>query len=818
MAYGTIYTLYCKDKTGITSMTVISEDGYSGSEIDRNVPANPFFPRKDASSVICGSSFEFLIREETDFEFLKFYTNLPRKYKIQFYYPSTTLIWTGYLNPQQYSVPYIPGPSNIRLQATDGLGLLKSEAFTLTGLNSELTIIRHCLDKIELSLGYAIAIGIHEINHDDDYCPLAQTYIECEILEDKNCYQVLEGILTKYDASITQWNNRWRIVSYKDKKTARLLYTSAGVYEGTEAAPSVLDLGTLGESGCEVYPNGSLFLSLQSGGNKVRIIHDYGRKKSILLNYEFEKYSSSMFDDWSKSGTFSVLQRSAEGKKYAFLSGYSNVDTDYISQQIAVENITGEEFAFELDFTPIGYNQRPDTARQATSMTVRFSVYLTDTVNNYWLSDDGWTTTPTIMSQTVSSSISYPTFNNLKIITDEIPITGTIVVQLYRIKSTGPTSPIVYSGVAFSEPSIYFLKDGELYDDKFDDIANFDSSTEPAKLPDINILAADSPDFPNCKNLYDNITRLSTGAETTIWHIDGNDTDFTLIQALAKMLASRNIYPRQKLTGTIKGTGIGFESIIKHAFNNNREFEIYEGTWDVFEGKWNLTLLEFFAFSDQDVTFDSGLELNSAANLTVITVSAPADPIAPSEAFDTTIHIDNTGESTGRGTIEWKIVNGSDVTQSSGTHASGVIAASGHEDHVIGLTAPATEGTYYVKSRMATDTSWVSSSSFIVAMPDVTLNHIDTIADGPASGSMTFTFEADNAGGGGNVTVYWQIYDSGDNVVDSGSQVFDMDHGIHTYAFTGVTYPATPGTGYYNKAYLSGETPIVSNTYEVTSS
>src|SRR5690606_1648476 len=101
---------------------------------------------------------------------------------------------------------------------TDGLGLLKSEPFTLTGFSSEFEMIRHCLDKIGLNLGYAVAIGIHENNHNTTYPPIAQTYKDCDIYEGMNCYEVLEDILGKYNATITQWESRWRIIGYKDKK------------------------------------------------------------------------------------------------------------------------------------------------------------------------------------------------------------------------------------------------------------------------------------------------------------------------------------------------------------------------------------------------------------------------------------------------------------------------------------------------------------------------------------------------------------------------------------------------------------------------
>jgi hypothetical protein len=717
MAYGVKYQLLCVGKNGVTSKTVISEDGYAGAEIDRNIPVNPFRLRKDAAGVICGTSLEFGIREAVDFEFLQFYTNNPKKYKVEFYYPSTTLIWSGYINPQQYDANYVPSPSTLFFQATDGLGLLKDEPFTLTGFNSELTIIRHCLDKIGLGIGYAIAINMWETEQDRTRTPLAQTYIDSVVFSGKNCYEVIEAILGngKYDATITQWNNKWRIVSYKDKKSTRLLYSSAGVYDTTEAAPGVPDLGQLNTAGTDVYPIGTLRMGLQSGGKKVKITHNYGRKLSLLDGYDFNLYASSMFTYWTKGGTFTVSQRKTKDDKYyAWLASYSNVDTDYIEQDIPITNVVNEDFVFEIDVAACGFMFTAYTGQTPVSMAVRMLISLTVGATVYYLTDTGWDTTLAYLTVTLTSCVGAVEFSTIKVITDEIPGSGTLNVRLMRYKSSGPGASTTYKGIAYTNALVYFLKDDQLYTDKFEDTANFDLSSEPAKMDDMTVLAADAPDLVNNSQLYVNITRLSNRVPTLTWNMEGNDTDLSLLYAFVKMLASRNIYPRQKLTGTIKGTGIGFECLIKHAYNSDREFEIYECTWDVYENKWGVTLLEWFAWSDQHVTFDSGVILHSAANLTVYSVT-PADfTLAQEEVFNTTVHVDNTGESTGRQLIEWKIVDGSDNTISSGTHVSGAIAASGHEDHVIALNAPYDPDTYYVKCRIATDTNWVSSAAITV--------------------------------------------------------------------------------------------------------
>lgn len=791
MAYGLEYTLLCASKKGNLYTAKILEDGYTDPEIDRNIPVNPFKLRKDRSTVVCGTSFEFQIREAVDFEFIKFYTSLPKKYLVEVY-KATTLLWTGFLNPNQYRGAYKPVPNNIAFMASDGLGLLKVEDFTLTGTQTELTIIRHCADKIGLGLGYAIAIDIWEVNHDTSLSVLAQNYLDCDIFIDNKCYTVLEKILTKYDAEISQWKGRWQIISSIAKKSTRMLYTSAGVYEGTEAAPTVLNLGYPDE-GAEVYPTEILTHSLLPGGNKVFLRHNYGLRESMLKNYLFTKYESLMFTDWTKTGSFSVEQRFIGGIFYAFLRGFADSDDFYIAQNIDITAVTGQDFVFEIDVCPVGCWYAHPNVPYTMNMDVRMEITLTVGATVYYLTATGWSTTPAYYTETIMSSsyIAYIEWTKLSISTFEIPGSGNLNIRLQRFRNagTGEIRDVSFYGVAFTKPLFYFMNGAELYDDKLEVTATFDDSVELSALENVDLAMADAPDMPNNSLMYDNICRLTGGTPTTTWKRSGDDTAYTLVQLYLRLLASRNRMPRQTLSGNIKGTAIEFNSLIKHAYNNNREFEIASCEWDMYLETFKATLYEVLAFSNEDVSIvdEDGTEssLAGAANLTVISVTPDSFAIAPLTDFNISVHIDNTGEMTGEDTIEWKIVNGADVTQSSGTHSSGSIAAGADDDREIKLTTPAALGTYYVKCKMANDTSWVTSAAIGV---HVSLYHIDTIANGVEYDPITASFEAYNSGDAGTDRIYWRLRNSGHTTVASGYQDISFAAGVHTYNLTELTY------------------------------
>jgi hypothetical protein len=606
MAYGLKYELLCTSKKSNAYKLKLSFDGYAGAEVDRNIPVDsPFVLRKDKADYVRGTSLDYSIREAVDFELYEFYANNPKKIKAQLY-KGTDLIWSGYNLPQQYEADYVRAPQTVRFTATDGLGLLKNEKFTLTGTNTQLETIIYCIDKIGLGLGYSIAINLFESNHATNRSPLAQTDEDAYVFNNLDCYTVIEKILNKYDAEITQVNGRWHITRSTDKKSTRMLYTAAGAYDTTEAAPAVLDLGYPDTAGVEVWPVGRLKESREPGAKKVTIRHNFGRKNSLLNNYQFWRYAGGQFTGWTQTGTFTLSQRIKDGKAYAFLSGYSADATHKISQEIPIVNVAGEDFVFEIDFAPIGRAAGSINGISSIMMTVKMVVAVGDGVDTWYLTKTGWSTVLTEIEEIVTASLISPVWNRLKIVVDGLPCNGNLYVGLSRYYLSGSPRPgDSISGIAFSEPLAYFLHDGEQYPSGLETVASFDDSTEPGDMGTIDLLTADAPDYSNNGQLYENITRLADGTPTEGWeNNEGVTTAYSQVIQLARTLASNNRIARMKLSGMIKASAaVSFNSIIKHAYNSDREFEIAEVQWDLYNESYSVTLLELLTWSDESITF-----------------------------------------------------------------------------------------------------------------------------------------------------------------------------------------------------------------------
>lgn len=524
MAYGLKYNLPLLSRGGTLYTLELSFDGYAGAVIARSL-AGPqaIILRKDSSAYISGTSLEFGIREEVDFEFDEFYTNNPRKIKAVLK-QNGTAIWTGFNIPQQYQAPYVPAPGTLRLTASDQLGLLKNESFSLIGLKSELEIIIYCLSFTGISLGFSIAINTFAPLHAENRATIAQTYSEALIYNDYNCYEVIEKILNKYDATITQAENRWYITCSADKESTRMLYSSAGVYESTEAAPSVLELGEYGKPGTEAWVSGSLTRAFTAGAKKGKADHDFGRKPSLLDNYDFSVFSSGEFYQWTQNGTFTLQQRKKDGKNYAFLQGYSSVTAHSIEQAIPIEKVDDQDFIFEIDYSPLGRSASSNGSIGAIYMDVRFIIALGDGVDTYYLKQTdfdyenasliwGWVKNEeNTIIQRAKAGITTPVWNRLRIVTQSIPISGTLLVWLGRYYfATTPRPQDYFLGIAYSDAMAYYVADGELYPSGLITDASFDDSSEPGDLGTIDIQAADAPDVPNKSQLYNNILRYSDG-------------------------------------------------------------------------------------------------------------------------------------------------------------------------------------------------------------------------------------------------------------------------------------------------------------------
>lgn len=659
MAYGLLHTLEGKSRIYSNHWKVkIYRKDYVGPEINYDVPSNPFRLCRDASTVIKGTSLEFGIRSRTDFEFLEYYTSNDREFLVELYL-SDTLKWKGFLLPEQYLEPYKPTPTNIFFTATDGLGYLKNITYDLSIARklgykwvSQIDIITNVLSLLDLNIGIDISINARPYGESTNRAPLEQVKENLFLYLGMSCYEVLEHIIGKWDAEITQENGAWLIRRYSDKNKTRLSYTSQGVYSSTRAAPAVLDLGRMGDDGVDIWPVGHLQMSIEAAKKGIYIKHDYGLRDSFLQNSSFEgAEATGYFNEWDKVGTFTVskyfdrayqvvkgwkarydnvrpdwtideeymlkTQGSAYydvkyrvvpyldpaiigDSRYLFLHGYQVGESNCYKQTISITASESCDFIFRCKCATFGFKLYSSSGKNSLNMVGRIRVRLLTGGTYYYLhKTNGWTTTPTTMQFSIASSFDKPAWQQLEVITDPLPGSGELTVYLYQYVGE-PGTDETFLGIAFDDVNVSANYNGGDYPVSSEINAVFTESPGTVKYNDTQIFTADAPDVPNKALAYDCITRKTNDVPTDKWVNDDNITQLSFLELLVNELGSRNRSPRQVLQGVIRVNAITFDTMLRHAYNDSRVFEIDEAEYQLCEDRMSVKLVEYLPHAMSD--------------------------------------------------------------------------------------------------------------------------------------------------------------------------------------------------------------------------
>lgn len=637
MAYGLKYELHGKSVPyGKTWKVRILKDGYTGDQIDRNVPSNPFVLRKDSAGTIRGTSLNFSIRAIADFEFIDFYTLNSRDWLIQLIDNDDQITWQGFILPEEYQESYSPAPVTVSFAATDQLGLLKNYTYS-TDNNfriSYLNVLANCLVNTGLALEFAIAIPIKEALQDMDHSVLHQIHINHSLFNGMTCYDVVNDVLNHFNASITQHKGKWLIRSSEGGLTDKIIYDSLGIGLTTsiESAPVIQTLGRYGNA--DVYPTGSpLTMALATANRVIKIAETYGKKVGILPPQGPSFWTSDTnLTGWTGSGANTKLIR--KGDPYLLVQEIypgPGVVTSTVDVEIDTDTEDSIEFTFDYCYVANYWINLYGGVEVATGAypplgNLKVVVSLTDSLTStvYYLSNKlGWVTTLTaleISSVAAMSGInSAPTWNNYKILAKAFPASGPLSINLYPPVPLRPMSdqvilgqPVVVQthGSGFKNIVFNILKNSNTQSSGIDYKLTMNNSTK-ATESNISWLGGDLPLVANRTLLYTNYTTLPDGTLTGQWQLPGG-TSCPLIELIGKIHASQNRKPKQYLTGIIRGEYIEFDTILQHDYPTSRKFEILESSYELCLDKASVTLVELFEHEEPSYTVVIG-ELGSTS-------------------------------------------------------------------------------------------------------------------------------------------------------------------------------------------------------------
>lgn len=175
-------------------------------------------------------------------EFDDFIVSLPDEWKM-IAYDDDQIIFVGFLTPGEGRAEFQDKPYEVKLSATDGLGLLKAiplsnnSGVRFTGVSLIIDYALAILNKTDLGLGLRVYSNITEESMQDrslnEFADTlnqtglhARTFLK-DSIEFYDCYKALEIILSEY-FSLYQWHGMWvilRIGEMQESPGAKMWYT-----------------------------------------------------------------------------------------------------------------------------------------------------------------------------------------------------------------------------------------------------------------------------------------------------------------------------------------------------------------------------------------------------------------------------------------------------------------------------------------------------------------------------------------------------------------------------------------------------------------
>lgn len=285
MAYNLKYRFRFESVHGITYEVRLLENGYSGSVKDRPLGKAPVIRMQEADP-FRPTCCELTLECQVDGEYVDLYTTDPNQYKVEVYHKrgasAFTLIWQGFVAVELYSEPDIAPPYDVKITATDGLGILKEYNFEQSGALSVREHLWNILKKTGDSHPY-----IYTASRLREYGETAADFmdvvsINLDYMVGKTCYEVLAELLRSMRCILT-YHLSWLVIREVDVEITSagalsVLFSDYDLSEPTTATTYALgkSVGKMGVA--DMWPVGSLTRRVVPAKKSVKVTADWHLK------------------------------------------------------------------------------------------------------------------------------------------------------------------------------------------------------------------------------------------------------------------------------------------------------------------------------------------------------------------------------------------------------------------------------------------------------------------------------------------------------------------------------------------------------------
>ncbi len=619
MAYGEKYFGEFGDFYGRLVRVSILERNYTGDSSEMMLQGAAIeYNGSDTDLLVnvISSSLNVRVISQTNFQYIDLYSADAKKYQAIVTIDGSTY-WRGYIVPDMFNEPYVAPPYVSQIVATDGIKIIETNEFDLTGVKNQYQIIEHCLRKIYpdlLQVYFNEGIDVFEENHDLDVSPLLQTFVDCERYKDENCYGVLTDILKLYDARIWVEDGRFWIVPARAMKEGIAYRKHEFLGTTDETADNEFLVSSSRPTRMANYDQQ---LNILPGVRHYTINTNLGKKESFIANGNFE--------DWeidpvirrlipAQWGTNTPVTQWVTNNKYAvaFLQNNST-PINSIFQHVPGLWLPGDRL--------INFNFKYRVSRwlPATGLAQFWiQIKITDHESNTrWLTTTGdWVSSQVYINIENIELSQSSLFQEVSITTAPIPIEGYLVIDIYA-SDKGTLSILNFNGTLINS-------NNELYPDDFEYRKNINLLNNYI-LEDVELMTGDFPDFGN-----DN-TQIPTGdmaneqhvfygglflnasktAVTRLWQTKKkiDDTSFAGADQLHKIIAGERMQlsiPQWAITGTIQSSEIKPSSAIVDYGISPKKYLFCNGVHDLKMCMINGTWIENGTYSGADWILETG--------------------------------------------------------------------------------------------------------------------------------------------------------------------------------------------------------------------
>src|SRR5690554_1289960 len=470
--YNVRWRLEFQDELGRQKRADVLERDYSGSITE--VEGAGFSPLTislqnsgdEKYDTIKSTEISLSIYAGTNFEFEEISTATDKQFKIEVY-EDNTLKHVGYVIPEIYTEPYTATPYPVTLRATS-LGILNNIRYAdddgefYTGVVPAMTVIRRCLDKLDLDLDIWDFVNTWETRMNTGISPLLQVDIDqaAYIVEDRgavrpmHCIDVLEAVLKPFVVNFFQDYGRWVIIPIEQRASSRSvrIFNSSGTLQNT-TTHNPTDSITWIDQDQQLQPRPivrEVESEYQHGITEGLIrrgdfsddffVRTHGSNEEPVPDERWIASANSDFNNFAPANTIPNTVPTHELQEGATKKWRWNVHNDIVSaspqriiSQDAYYEYTGEFLEFkDFDISAIvRFSFRVNTNRVSREDVIRQKIQFR--VGNHYLNADGsWTTSPTdIEFEELSSPSFFYNWTNIEINTQNFPEQGIIRARIY---------------------------------------------------------------------------------------------------------------------------------------------------------------------------------------------------------------------------------------------------------------------------------------------------------------------------------------------------------------------------------------------------